>query len=84
MTLQTARSTVMTVTAVGKSSQFTGGMTNVRAVENSTQRGNVMSELAYLGSILLAVGAWAVAGWALWQVVEGAYWVYCKLTGREY
>jgi hypothetical protein len=43
-----------------------------------------MNELAYLGSILLAVGAWAVAGWVLWQVVEGGYWIYCKLTGKEY
>jgi len=43
-----------------------------------------MSELAYLGSILLALGAYAVAGWALWQLIEGGFWVYCKITGKEY
>ena len=43
-----------------------------------------MSELVYLGSVLLTLTAYAVAGWALWQVVEGGYWVYCKLTGKEY
>jgi hypothetical protein len=44
----------------------------------------VMSELAYLGSILLTLGAYAVAGWALWQLIEGGFWVYCKITGKEY
>jgi fucose permease len=43
-----------------------------------------MSELAYLGSILLAVAAYIVGAWLLWQVVEGVYWVYCKITGKEY
>ena len=43
-----------------------------------------MSELAYLGSVLLAIGAYAFIGWALWQVVEGVYWVYCKITGKDY
>ena len=43
-----------------------------------------MSELAYFGSIMLMLTAYAVGGWLLWQAVEGAYWIYCKLTGREY
>jgi hypothetical protein len=43
-----------------------------------------MSEVIYLGSVLLTLTAYAVGVWALWQVVEGAYWVYCKLTGKEY
>jgi hypothetical protein len=43
-----------------------------------------MSELAYLGSVLLAIGAYAVAGWLLWQGVELVYWLYCKATGKDY
>jgi hypothetical protein len=43
-----------------------------------------MSDLAYLLSALLAVTAYVVAGVALWLVVEGIYWVYCKATGRDY
>jgi hypothetical protein len=43
-----------------------------------------MSELDYLLSDLLAVAAYVVAGVALWLVVEGIYWVYCKATGRNY
>lgn len=43
-----------------------------------------MSEVIYLGSILLAVTAYAVAGWALWQVVEGVYWLYCKAKNKTY
>ena len=43
-----------------------------------------MSELAYLGSVLLAIGAYAVAGWLLWQGVEVGYWIYCKVTGKDY
>jgi fucose permease len=43
-----------------------------------------MSELAYFGSVLLAIGAYAVGGWLLWQAVEGVYWVYCKMTGKDY
>jgi hypothetical protein len=45
---------------------------------------SVMSELAYLGSILLTLGAYAVAGWALWQLIEGGFWIYCKITGKDY
>jgi len=43
-----------------------------------------MSDLAYLLSALLAVAAYVVAGVALWLVVDGIYWVYCKATGRDY
>jgi hypothetical protein len=43
-----------------------------------------MSDLAYLLSALLAVAAYVVAGIALWLVVEGGYWLWCKVTGREY
>ncbi len=43
-----------------------------------------MSELAYLLSVLLALAAYAVAGVLLWAAVEGGYWLWCKVTGREY
>ncbi len=43
-----------------------------------------MSELAYLFSVLLALAAYAVAGVLLWAAVEGGYWLWCKVTGREY
>lgn len=43
-----------------------------------------MSEVIYLGSILLSFAVYAVAGWVLWQVVEGVYWLYCKATGKTY
>ncbi len=43
-----------------------------------------MSDLAYIGGIFLALGLYAVGGFIIWQVIEGAYWLYCKATGREY
>ena len=41
-------------------------------------------DLFYLASGILAVGLWACAVAALWAVVEGGYWLYCKATKREY
>lgn len=43
-----------------------------------------MSELAYLLSVLLSLAAYAVAGLALWGAVEGVYYVWCRISGREY
>jgi fucose permease len=44
-----------------------------------------MSEdLGYLLSVLMTLAAYAVGFWLVWQAVEGVYWVYCKLTGRDY
>lgn len=43
-----------------------------------------MSEILYLGSIFLVLGAYGVGAWLVWQVIEGAYWLYCKATGKEY
>ena len=43
-----------------------------------------MSELGYLLSVLLALAAYAVAGVALWVVVEGVHYLWCKATGRDY
>jgi hypothetical protein len=43
-----------------------------------------MSDLAYLLSVLLGVAAYAVAGVLLWAAVEAIYWLWCKVSGREY
>jgi hypothetical protein len=43
-----------------------------------------MSELIYLLSVLLGLAAYAVAAVAIWGAVEGVYFIYCRLTGREY
>lgn len=43
-----------------------------------------MSELIYLGSILLSFAVYIVGALALWGVVEGGYWLYCKITGKDY
>lgn len=43
-----------------------------------------MSELMYLLMGLLTVAAYIVGGWLLWQAVEGVYWVYCKVKGKDY
>jgi hypothetical protein len=43
-----------------------------------------MSELTYLLSVLLGLAAYAVAGVLLWAAVEGGYYLFCKITGRDY
>lgn len=43
-----------------------------------------MSELVYLLVVLATVAAYIVGVWALWRVVEGVYWLYCKATGKDY
>lgn len=43
-----------------------------------------MNDLLYVGSVLLAVAAYGLAGWLLWQAVELGYWIYCKVTGKDY
>lgn len=43
-----------------------------------------MQELAYLLSIFaFLIGTAGLAG-LLWVMIESAYWIYCKATGREY
>ena len=41
-------------------------------------------DLVYIGSALLAVGLWACGVAALWAIVEGGYWVYCKVRKIRY
>lgn len=43
-----------------------------------------MDTLIYLLMVLLSLAAYALAGVALWVVIEGGYWLYCKITGRDY
>lgn len=43
-----------------------------------------MDALIYLLMVLLSLAAYALAGVALWVVIEGGYWLYCKITGRDY
>lgn len=43
-----------------------------------------MSELIYLLTVLLTLATYVMAGVALWVAVEGVYYVYCKITGRDY
>ena len=43
-----------------------------------------MSELIYLGSILMSFAVLIVGTVALWSMVEGVWWLYSKATGRDY
>ena len=44
-----------------------------------------MSEdLAYVLSVLGSLIALGAIGVASWIVIEGAYWIYCKIRGRDY
>lgn len=43
-----------------------------------------MDTLLYAGQLAAGLGLIAAAGVALLLVVEGAYWLYCKATGRQY
>jgi uncharacterized membrane protein len=43
-----------------------------------------MSELAYLLSVLAGLGSLIAGAVLLWAAVEGAYFIFCKATGREY
>ena len=43
-----------------------------------------MNELIYLLTVLLSLAAWAGLTWIAWQGVELIYWIFCKVTGREY
>jgi len=43
-----------------------------------------MSEIIYLGSVLLSLAAYAAAAVAVWLGVECVHFIYCKITGRKY
>jgi len=42
------------------------------------------ADLGYLLTVLLTLTAYGVGFWLLLHAGEGAYWVYCKITGRDY
>lgn len=42
------------------------------------------ADIAYILSVLgslIALGAIVIASWI---VIEGVYWIYCKIRGRDY
>ena len=43
-----------------------------------------MSELAYLISVLAGLGSLIAGAVLLWAAVEGVYFIYCRVSGREY
>jgi hypothetical protein len=43
-----------------------------------------MSELAYLLSVLIGLGSLIAGAVLLWAAVEGVYFIYCRVSGREY
>jgi hypothetical protein len=59
---------------------------NANSARHQKDVGDKMSkeDLLYIGSALAALGLWACALGLLYVVVEGAWWLYSKATGREY
>ena len=43
-----------------------------------------MSDLIYLLTVLFTLAAYVMAGVCLWAAVESVYYLWCKVTGREY
>jgi hypothetical protein len=43
-----------------------------------------MDSLFYLLSVLVGLGSIVAGVMLLWAVIEGAHFIYCKVTGREY
>ena len=43
-----------------------------------------MDSLAYFLSVLAGLGSLIAGAVLLWAAVEGAYFIFCKATGREY
>lgn len=43
-----------------------------------------MDSLMYLLSVLLGLGSIVAGVMILWAAVEGVYFIFCKITGREY
>lgn len=43
-----------------------------------------MDIVYYFGSIFLGLALLALQGVAVWLMIEAGWWIYTKLTGREY
>ena len=41
-------------------------------------------DLAYVISVFIFLGGAVVVTALSWLAVEGAYWIYCKIRGRDY
>ena len=41
-------------------------------------------DLAYVLSVLGSLIVLGAIGVASWLIVEGVYWLYCKIRGRDY
>lgn len=42
------------------------------------------ADIAYILSVLGSLVVIGAIGVASWIVIEGAYWLYCKIRGRDY
>ena len=42
------------------------------------------ADMGYLLSVFLFLVISAVGAIALWLAVEGVYWLYCKIRGKDY
>jgi hypothetical protein len=42
------------------------------------------ADIGYILSVFLFLGGLVVVAGASLLVVEGAYWIYCKIRGRDY
>jgi len=41
-------------------------------------------DIAYVLSVLGSLIALGAIGVGSWLAIEGAYWIYCKIRGRDY
>ena len=43
-----------------------------------------MDMVLYTGQVVAGLAFLALQGVALWLVIEAGYWIYCKITEKEY
>ena len=43
-----------------------------------------MDMVLYTGQVLAGLAFLALQGVAVWLIIEAGWWIYTKLTGREY
>lgn len=42
------------------------------------------ADIGYILSVFLFLGLSAIGAGAIWLAVEGVYWLYCKIRGKDY